>query len=281
MPTDYDATAPRRGYRTIALIVLTAFVLGAALVLWMVTRWQPARDLLAPPPPYRVAAPSVPAPLVSRPAAPLPAIPGDATAPEQIVATEARVAGVEARLVQIDRAAALASANASRAEGLLLAFAARRTIDRGAPLNYLEGQLRERFAATQPRAVAAIIGAAQRPVTLDTLRERFDALAPDLGGGGKGESWWAATRRVAGSLIIVRRADTPSPAADERIARVRRQLAGGQVDAAMAEVARMPGQARAADWMSAATRYVEAHRALDILEAAAIVTPQPDRNVSQ
>ena len=279
MPDDSDARVPRKRYRTTALIVLTAFVLGAALVLWAVTRWQPARDLIAPPPPYRVT--PAPAPLVARPAAPLPAIPGDATAPEQIVATEARVAGVEARLVQIDRAAALASANASRAEGLLIAFAARRTIDRGAPLNYLEGQLRERFASTQPRAVAAIIGAAQRPVTLDVLSERFDVLAPDLGGGGKGESWWSATRRVASSLIIVRRADTPSPAPGERIARIRRLLAGGQVDAAMAEVARMPAQARAADWMSAATRYVEAHRALDILEAAAIVTPQPNTDTAK
>jgi hypothetical protein len=215
----------------------------------------------------------VPNRVLSVPSATPDASPSAVLTPEATAITESRVAGLEARLAQIDTQASMASANAARAEGLLIAFAARRAIDRGAALGYLEGQLRARFADTQPRAVAAIIAAAQNPVTTEALRQQLDTLTPGLAGNGPGESWWDATRRAAGSLFIVRRADTPSPAADERVGRARRALDGGQVDVALAEIARLPTRTTATAWMTASRRYIEAHRALDILEAAALTTP--------
>ncbi len=262
---------PQRRLRTTLLLVLVSFVGGAALVTWAITYWGPARRLIVPDGATAPAAVprvlSVPAPAAGTPVVPL--------TPESLATTESRIAGLEARLAQIDTRADMASANAARAEGLLIAFAARRAIDRGVSLGYLEGQLRARFADTQPRAVAAIIAAAQNPVTVDALRQRLDALTPGLAGTRPGESWWQATQRTLGSLIIVRRADTPSPAADERIARARLAIDGGQVENALAEIARLPTRDAATDWMAAARRYIEAHRALDILEASALTTPQP------
>lgn len=263
---------PARRLRTALLIGLVSFILGAVAVSWALTQWAPARQLLTP---------AAPSPATNRPmtvaAAPPPVATltssGVAATPEAVAITESRVAGLEARLAQIDAQAANASNNAARAEGLLIAFAVRRAIDRGVGLGYLEGQLRDRFAETQPRAVAAIISAAQAPVTIDTLGQQLEMLTPALAGGGPDESWLSAIRRTAGSMFIVRKATTPSPSLDDRLARARLALDGGQVDTALAEIARLPSRAAATDWMAAARRYIEAHRALDILEAAALTAP--------
>jgi len=269
----FESGEPRpRRLRTTLLIGLASFILGAVAVSWALTQWAPARQLLLP---------AVPAPSTVRPmnVAPAPApvatltSPAVATTPETIAITESRVAGLEARLAQIDAQAANASNNAARAEGLLIAFAIRRAIDRGVGLGYLEARLRDRFAATQPRAVAAIISAAQTPVTIEALGQQLDVLTPALAGGGPNESWLSAIRRTASSMFIVRNATTPSPSLDNRLSRARLALDGGQVDTALAEVARLPSRSAATDWMAAARRYIEAHRALDILEAAALTAP--------
>jgi len=255
-----------RRLRTALAIGVLAFLAGLALMAWALTRWEPARRLIQPPP---VVLPQAAVP-TTQPALPQP------SPPAAIAATDLRVAELENRIVRIDTRAAAAAGNADRAEGLLLAFAARRAIDRGASLGYLEGALRERFAGTQPRAVAAIIAAAQAPVTLAMLRQELDSVAPQLLGVPADDDWLTATKRTLGSLVVVRRADQPSTAPDERIARARLQVDGGQVDAALAEVARLPGRAKADAWMTAARRHVEAHRALDIIEATAITAPRPE-----
>lgn len=276
MPDDsYEPVDRRpRPVRNALIIALLAFIVGAALVTWALTRWEPARRLIAPSVATTASVPSLttaPAPV---PVATLTSKPALDVTPEAVAVTESRVAGLEARLAQIDAQAANASNNAARAEGLLIAFAVRRAIDRGVGLGYLEGQLRERFAESQPRAVAAIISAAQAPVTLDVLRQQLDVLTPALAGGGPDESWDSAIRRTLGGLFIVRKATSPSPAPDDRVARALLALDGGQVDTALAEVARMPARAAATDWMTTARRYIEAHRALDILEAAALTAPR-------
>src|SRR3546814_8195783 len=83
-----------------------------------------------------------------------------------------RVSELEDRIPRINVQAQAASGNAARAEGLLIAFAARRALDTGGPLGYIEGQLRLRFGRAQPRAVATIINAAREPVTLQDLQDR-------------------------------------------------------------------------------------------------------------
>ncbi len=194
--------------------------------------------------------------------------------PAMLATREAALAGqlaaLEARTAAVTIDAAAASGQATRAEAVLVAFAARRAIDRGLPLGYLEEQLRLRFGASQPRATSTVIQAARQPVTIETLRQGLDTIAPDITTA-SGETWLATLRHQIDTLIVLRQSDTPSPMPVERLARVRHWLEGGQVEAARAEVARMPGARDAGNWMAAAARYVQARQALDTLENAALL----------
>jgi hypothetical protein len=185
-------------------------------------------------------------------------------------ALAARLADLEARSATIDSKADAASGNATRAEGLLVAFAARRAIDRGIGLGYIEGQLRERFGATQPRAVATIIKAARSPVTIEDLRLGLDSIGPDLVSGGHGDIW-SGLRNALANLVVLHKEGSPSPRPSARMARARRLLEAGQVEAALAEIERLPGASGAQRWLTAAHRYVDARRALDVIETAAIL----------
>lgn len=186
-------------------------------------------------------------------------------------AIAAQLATLEARAAIIDRDAQAAANNAGRAEALLIAFAARRAIDRGLALGSIEPQLRLRFGASQAGAVSTIIQSARAPVTLEDLRLALDASGPELTTGAATDGWWVSARRELSSLIVIRHEGTPSPRASDRLARVRRLLAGAQVEAALAEVARLPGAPKATPWIAAARRYVQAHTALDAIETAAIL----------
>ncbi|MBJ6122739.1 hypothetical protein [Sphingomonas mollis] len=264
--------APTRGRRLgpiIALIVI-AFVIGGLLVGYaMRSGWTAGLlDAQATRSSDRGATNFVPAqPLNSSGGTP-------AVDPTMLVTREAALAGqlsaLEARAAAVATDAAAAGAQATRAEALMVAFAARRSIDRGNSLGYLEEQLRSRFVAAQPRAVQVVIQAARTPVTVEDLRQGLDAIAPDLQSASGGD-WLADTRREIGNLIVVRREGTPSAAPAERLARARRLLDDGQVAAARSEVSRLPGAAQAGNWMAAARRYMLAHQALDVIETAAIL----------
>jgi hypothetical protein len=262
MASQYDPTPrPARPWRTAMIIALFAFLGGLALMAWALTRWEPMKKFVGA---------NAPVPAVVQTPANRPLVAATPT-------TEAPLADLEGRMSRIDLRASAAAGNAARAEGLLIAFAARRALDRGVALGYIEGELRDRFGSTQPRAVAAIITGAQQPVTIEALHQGLIALTPDLVGGGASESWWDATRRTLNSLIVVRKAGTDSPAADDRIERAQLRLQAGQVESALAEIARLPARDKAADWMARARRYIEAHRALDIIEAAALTdTPNAE-----
>ena len=280
-----DDSKPARPFRTALIIALLAFLVGLALMAWALTQWEPMKRFVR----GNDAAPTAVQTMPNRPlvAALPPAMTTSDALPVvptigQTNAVDSRIADLEGRMARIDLRAAAAAGNAARAEGLLIAFAARRALDRGVALGYIEGELRDRFGPTQPRAIAAIIAGAQQPVTIEGLHQGLTAIAPDLVGGGANESWWESTRRTLGNLIVVRKQGTESPAADDRIERAQLRLEAGQVENALAEIARLPAREKAADWMTKARRYIEAHRALDIIEAAALTdtpniepTPQP------
>ena len=82
-------------------------------------------------------------------------------------------------------------------------------------------------------------------------------------------------RRELSGLVVLRQGATPSPLPADRMARARRLLDSGQVEAARAEVTRLPGADEAANWLAAARRYALARRALDILENTALAGPVP------
>ncbi len=279
MASNYpDEPRPARPLRTALIVAGLAFLGGLALMAWALTQWEPMKRFVAgddavpvvPATANRPITAAQPSGMMAAEAPPVAATIG------QTSAIDARIADLEGRMARIDLRAAAAAGNAERAEGLLIAFAARRALDRGVALGYIEGELRDRFGPTQPRAVAAIIAGAQQPVTVEGLHQGLTTIAPDLVGGGAAESWWDSTRRTLGSLVVVRKQGTESPAADDRVRRAQLRLEGGQVESALAEIARLPARAKANDWMAKARRYIEAHRALDIIEAAALTdTPNP------
>ena len=139
---------------------------------------------------------------------------------------------------------------------LVIAFAARRAVERGVALGYLEPLLVERFAQHHQAAVATVVTASRNPVTQGDLLAEYDRLGPMLRGAGPDDDWWASTRRELGSLVSIRRNDSPSPRPSARFERGRALLDNGENDAALAETMRMPGAARpeAQGWIARARR---------------------------
>ena len=79
-------------------------------------------------------------------------------------------------------------------------------------------------------------------------------------------------------MVELHRADRPAINAEARYNRALQRLSAGDVDQALAETMRMPGAARAGDWIAKARRYVAVHRALDEIESAALLAgPGSDR----
>lgn len=181
-----------------------------------------------------------------------------------------QLAALEARTATVAADAAGASAQARRAESILIAFAARRAVERGAPLGYLEEQLRQRFGELEPRATLTIIQSARQPLTLEDLRQGLNANATTLLDTASDDLLSTLGRQFS-TLVVIHDARTPSPAPAERIARARRMLDAGQVEPALAEVRRLPGAARAGPWLAAARRYIDTRRALDAIEGTAIL----------
>jgi hypothetical protein len=250
-------------------VAILAFVLGLAAMAVLVHRFG-ARIGLGPAatPPALQSQPQ-PAPTQSA-RSPVRRPPDVDTLSQRETVLAAHIAELEARLANVDTSSRVASGFATRAEGLLVAFAARRALDRGLALDYIEDQLRERFAAAEPQAVATVVAAARQPVTLEDLRLALDTIAPKLSGGGPNESWWQGIRRELSQLVIIRQDASPSMLPADRLARARRRLDAAQVEGALAEIARMPGAANAQSWMDAARRYIAARQALNTIETVAI-----------
>lgn len=247
-----------RGWAATLAWALLLVVVGAALATWALSRWDDAARVLGVAPQPRMAL-QPPQQAVR----PMPAL-AEAPTADRLEALEGRMAAVEATSRQ-------AAGSVGRADALLIAFAARRAVDRGVPLGYLEALLDERFGAMHQRAVAVIVSGARQPITLDQLRDQYRRLEKELAGGGPGEGLWSGLKRELGTLVSIRRASTPSAQPRARFERAATHLDQGQVDAALAETMRMPGAARAAPWIAEARRYVIVHRALDEVESSALL----------
>lgn len=247
------------------LIGMVLIIAGAAAATWGLAHYQPAARLLgvAPAPtqtqPQRLVSTGALSPVAVSAAVP----PLD----------DGRVAELEARLARVENATQRAAGSAGRADALVVAFAARRAIDRGVALGYLENALVDRFGAQHQAAVATIVTASHQPVRLSDLIAEYQALAPDLRRGGPQDSWWTNFQRELGSLVEVHRADKPSTNPDARYNQALQRLSAGEVDQALAQTMRLPGAANAGAWVARARRYIAVHRALDEVESAALLTP--------
>jgi hypothetical protein len=290
---DYDPVTGlerRRSIWTRLALPLIAFVLGLAAMGWMLARWQTAALFLGvapePAPPAPVVRPA-PQPVAVQPQAQAPPAPL-AEGEQRLVIdpeTQRRVTRLEQRLGELDNASRAAVGNADRAEGLLVAFAARRALDRGVQLGYIEHLLRQRFGQTQPQAVGMIITAARQPVTLQELQRELEEVGPHLAASGPNQNWWSALKRELGSLITIRREGTQSTIPSERLRRAYAHMSAGEVNFALVEVLRMPGREQARAWVQKARRFVAARSALDAIETAALLDPvnppQPPANQPQ
>jgi hypothetical protein len=268
--------------RTLLILLALAFIGGAILSGWLITRSGWFAD--APAAPAQAA-------LESKATAPdsstralggvPPAPPTGMLGASPAGTLDMRVAELENRLSLINVQAQEASGNAGRAEGLLIAFAARRALDRASALGYLEGQLQLRFGAAQPNAVGTIVRAARNPVTMDQLRSQLEDIGPLIvTGSASGEGFWDSLQREMSELFVVEQQGTVSQTPSQRLQRAKRYLEAGRVEAALAEIERLPGRDKAADWLAKARVYAEARRALDIIESAAILEPRGLRDAA-
>ncbi|WP_338446422.1 hypothetical protein V5F89_01090 [Pelagerythrobacter marensis] len=267
--------------KPILAVAVAAFLLGALLVGYFA--WRSGVD-------FGMAGDEAPAQPVAEPvagdgsASPAPLPSPSATPPtvaeeraeqaaEQQGGFDQRLAAAEQRLARLDLQAQAAAGNAARAEGLLIAFATRRALDRGAELGYLADQLRLRFGDAKPNAVNTIIEFSRNPVTLDVLVARLEGLAPQLTEA-KDAPLLERIGHELGQLFVIRRETTPSPQPQRRIERARFFLESGRVNKAIEEVGKMPGAAQAERWIADAERYVAARQALDLIETSAVLEPR-------
>lgn len=257
------------GWGARLLVGLVLILIGAGAAVWGLAHYQPAARFLG-------IEPAVPEQQVTQGTRPsnIAAPPAPAEAPAS-AAQDVRIASLENRLAEVENETQRAEGSAGRADALVMAFAARRAIDRGVALGYLENLLAERFGSQHQAAVATIITSSRQPVRLNDLISEYETLEADLRRGGPQDSWWTNFKRELGSLVEVHRAERPAINAEARYNRALQRLSTGDVDQALAETMRLPGAARAGDWTGKARRYVAAHRALDEIESAALLPPVP------
>ena len=270
MPEDYYPAPPspqlRKGtsLRRLSLTVALSFLGGAALIGYLV--WNGQINLSADN--------TAPQQVIAAPAQPSAAPPEAAAASAATGQLDLQVGALERRIAQLNLQAAAFGGNSARAEGLLVALAVRRAIERGTGLGYLEEQLRTRFGAARPDAVNTLVVAAKSPVTLDVLAAQLDDLGPALLGRPIDEGGWTRLQRELGSLFVIRRETGRTQLPVQRLDHARLLLRSGKISEAMAEVSRMPGSAAARDWLAAAQRYADAQAALDQIEQAALTEPE-------
>lgn len=252
--------------RALLALGLLAFLGGAVLVGYLV--WAGQINLTT--------SATTPQPAMSGFATPTPA----ASQAVAVGGFDQRIAALEQRLARVDLQSAAAEGNTARAEAMLVAFAARRSIERGVELGYLGEQLRMRFGAAQPKAVETVIAAAKAPVTLDGLSSELDSLAPELSAAPSGEGGWDRFKRELSGLFVIRRGDTPSSRPEDRLTRASLLLRTGRIDDAADEVAKMPGSPAAQAWIAKAHGYAETQRALDLIETTALLDPAKLRSAS-
>ena len=290
MHEDYGtiARAQKRSGRISALtgIGSVAFLLGAALVglLWwngigpsdffQVRRDQPALLAGSPLPTPSASASEAAAAQARQAVAQVQEV------VQQQGGLDSRVAAMEQRLANLDLQLQAASGNAARTEGLLVAFAARRAVERGAPLGYLVDQLQLRFGEAHANSVRTIVDFSRDPVTLDQLVARLQGLEPELVQTPKNEGALTWLGREISGLFVIRRESTPSPEPQRRLDRAQLFLESGRVEPAIAEVKNMPNAQKATDWIADAQRYAAARDALDMLETTAILDPRDLRDRS-
>ena len=149
------------------LIGLVLLLVGAAAATWALARYQPAAKFLGVVQPSQQADPQ--AALTPKPVVMNPQLPQQAADTPNDPEDAAKISTLEQRVARVEQATQRTESFAGRADALVVAFAARRAIDRGVALGYLEPLLIDRFGAQHQAAVATVITASHQPVRLNDL----------------------------------------------------------------------------------------------------------------
>ncbi|TQL16511.1 hypothetical protein FBY58_0045 [Zymomonas mobilis] len=293
-------SSKKRPWQSKLFFSCAAFLGGVGVTVYLLSHWQPAQMLIAPAPASnnqqaseKVAQLPPQLPLSGNNqnqngSLPLPQT--EAPAPNltaSIDALNGRVDRLENRIDDVSKDAKAAIGDAGRAESLLVAFAARRALNRGQPLGYLEGLLQSRFGNSQQQAVSVILNASRQPVTLEQLVAGLATLKTDLLKPDKQQGWLSYFRQFFSNLFVIHRRGEISTMPSEQLEEAIRFLNNGNVDGAIADITKLPGARYAQNWLVAAKRYALARNALDILETSALLSPDhpgvdspaPDKNV--
>lgn len=279
-------SSKKRPWQSKLLFSCAAFFCGVGVTIYSLSHWQPARMLIAPA--------SVPNNQQSSEKTPqLPsqlsmsgnaqsqngtvALPqtdsSNSNVTASIDALNGRIDRLENRIDDVSKETKAAIGDAGRAESLLVAFAARRALNRGQPLGYLEGLLQSRFGNSQQQAVSVILNASRQPVTLEQLVAGLIPLKGDLLKPDKQQGWLSYSRQFFSNLFVIHRHGEVSTMPSEQLEEAIRFLNNGNVDGAIADISKLPGVRYAQNWLNAAKRYSLARNALDILETSALLSP--------
>ena len=263
--------------RPVLAAVLASFLLGGAVAGYAVYKMQDREPEVVQLPPSDAGEPSanpsaLPTPTPSATASQA-AEQAVARVEEQQGGIDQRLAAAEQRLSRLDVQAQAAAGNAARAEGLLIAFATRRALEKGAELGFLADQLRLRFGDAMPNAVDTLIRTSRDPVTLDVLIARLEGLAPRLAKPSQTGGFERFQEELS-QLFIIRSESAPSPQPERRLERARLFLESGRTEAAIAEVRNLPGAQNARSWIRDAERFGAMQQALDLIETAAVLEPR-------
>jgi TolA-binding protein len=248
------------GWTARLLVGLVLVLAGAAAATWGLAHSSTAARYLGV-----VSAPSAP---VQEPVQPPPQQQPQ-TALNPVIAEQ--IGQLQARLQRMETENQESQGSAGRADALLIAFAARRAIERGVRLGYLEPLLLDRFGTEHSQAVATIITGSRSPVRLTGLIAQYQDLEPKLVGPAPNEGLWTGIKRGLSSMVTIHAADRPSSQPQARYDRALSYLMAGEVDSGLAETMRLPGAPFAREWIDSARRYIAVHRALDEIESAALV----------
>ncbi|AEI38115.1 MAG: hypothetical protein ABF461_03305 [Zymomonas mobilis subsp. pomaceae] len=280
-----SATLKKRSWQSKLIFLSAAFLGGVGATVYLFSHWQPAMLWISPAPatteqPTAQKAAQIPTmpPLSnSNPSqndAPPPAVVDTATSNliSSVESLRIRVDKLDARIEEVNKQTQAAIGDAGRAESLLVAFAARRALNRGQSLGYIEGLLQSRFGTTQPQAVTVILNAARQPITLEQLVGSLNTLKPDLLKLDNQQGWMSYIRQFFSNLFVMHRRGEVSTMPSDQFEEAMRFLNNGNVDGAIADVSKLPGHRHAQNWLVAAKRYVIARNALDILENTALLS---------
>lgn len=267
---DGDTQIVRRGlgWKGVSAVSLTVLLGGLILAGWLVTRF----DLLTPEAPSAESAQKA-QDENSQPgfsAIALDSKPSGANTDSDVAA---KVAALEKRIAQIDQQDGAAVAFSPSRGGVATALRARRALDSGASLSFIQAQLTQRFGDRYPQAVDALQQLANEPVTLDELRDDIARRGDAVIGRGGEASLWSRIQLELGELFMLRERGEPSTSPAHILQRAEEDISKGDLKSAIEKIAALPKNDASDAWLKSARRYQNAKDALDRIERGALSQP--------